>query len=93
MQDRMQRWMTWFKDLEKNGHITSKGQPLGNAGGGVVKDSKGNVSDGPYAETKDIVIGFTLIEAKDFDQAVKLTAGWPGFAEGGLIEIRPVQKM
>jgi hypothetical protein len=92
MQERMQRWRAWFADLEKKGHIKSLGQPLPQTGGGVVR-GKDKVSDGPYAETKDIVMGFTLIEAKDFEQAVELTKTWPGFEEGGLIEIRPIQKL
>lgn len=39
------------------------------------------------------MIGYTLIEAKDLEQAVKLTTGWPGFDEGGLIEVRPIMTM
>ncbi len=92
MQDRMQRWRAWFNDLEKKGHITSLGHPLAPTGGGVVR-GKGNVTDGPYAETKDIVMGYTLIEAKDFEEAAKLTGAWPGFEEGGCIEVRPVRKL
>ena len=49
--------------------------------------------DGPYAETKDIIMGFTLVEARDLDQAIKLTETWPGFDEGGCIEVRPVLKL
>ena len=91
MQERLQRWRAWFTDLEKRGHIKNIGQPLAQTGGGVVR-GKGKVSDGPYAETKDIVMGFTLVEAKDFAQAVELTGTWPGFEEGGVVEVRPVLK-
>jgi len=89
MQERLQRWRAWFADLEKKGHIKDIGQPLAQTGGGVVRDS-GKVSDGPYAETKDIVMGFTVVEARDFAQAGELTETWPGFDEGGCIEIRPI---
>lgn len=51
MQERMQRWRAWFNDLEQHGHIVNLGQPLANTGGCVVRDSKGRMSDGPYAET------------------------------------------
>jgi len=50
------------------------------------------VTDGPYAETKDIVIGFSVIEAKDFEQAVKLAAECPLVEIGGLVEVRPILK-
>ena len=91
MQERLRRWRVWFADLEKKGHIKDIGQPLAQTGGGVVR-GKGKVLDGPYAETKDLVMGFTLVEARDFAQAVELTETWPGFEEGGIIEIRPKLK-
>ena len=93
MQERLQRWRAWFGVLEKNGHIVNHGQPLAMTGGGVVRDDQGAMNDGPYAETKDIVIGYTLIQAESLEQAVKLTAGWPGFGDGGLIEVRPIMKL
>lgn len=93
MQERMQRWRAWFNDLEKRGYLANIGLPLAPTGGGVVRDAKGSVSDGPYAETKDIVMGYSLIQAKDLAEAVALTASWPGYEDGGMIEIRPVLKM
>jgi len=93
MQERMQRWRAWFAELENNGHLASIGHPLVPTGGGVVRDAKGTLSDGPYAETKDIVAGYSLIEAKDFDEAVKLTQNCPIYGDGGIIEVRPVMKM
>jgi hypothetical protein len=93
MQERLQRWQAWFKDLEKKGHLANYGQPLDTTAGRVVKDRKGSFSDGPYAETKDIVVGYSLIEAKDYDEAVALTIGHPIFDQGGMIEIRPILKM
>ena len=93
MQERMVKWLAWFNDLEKNGHMVDKGHPLTRTGGGVVKDKKGNLTDGPYAETKDIVIGYTVIEATDFEQAVLLSTGCPLLDDGGLVEVRPIMKL
>ena len=53
---------------------------------------KKNVTDGPYAE-KDLVIGYTLIEASDLAQASELSAGCPILEGGGLVEVRPVRPM
>jgi hypothetical protein len=92
MQDRMQRWRAWMKDLETQGHLVSMGNPLGPTGA-VVKDSKGSFSDGPYAETKDIVMGFSVVETKDLEQAIQLSKGCPILAAGGLVEVRPVLQM
>ena len=93
MQERMQRWQAWFKDVEKRGHLAHYGYPLEPKGGGVVKDKNGSVTDGPYAETKDIILGFSIIEASDFEQAVALAKTHPIYEQGGMIEVRPVRKM
>jgi hypothetical protein len=93
LQARMQKWLVWFKDLEQKGHLAVYGHPLNRTDGGVVRDKKGTVTDGPYAETKDIVIGFSVVEANDFEQAVKLASACPLLESGGLIEVRPVLKL
>jgi hypothetical protein len=93
MQDVMQQWQAWFKELEKKGNLVSIGVPLEPTGGGVVKDRKGSVSDGPYAETKDLVGGYSLIQAKDFAEAAELAKGCPIFDQQGMVEVRPVLKM
>jgi len=92
MQQQMQKWMTWLKDLGAKGHVKDQGQPLEPAGK-VVKGRHKTITDGPYAETKDIVAGFTLVEARDPDQAVELSKGCPIFETDGAVEVRPVAKM
>jgi hypothetical protein len=93
MQESIEKWQAWFKKMEQGGHLASFGQPLDPTGGRVIKDKSGGCTDGPYAETKDIVVGYSLISAKDLDEAAALTIGHPTFDEGGLIEIRPILKM
>ena len=92
MQEKMEKYLAWFKDMEARGHLAQFGQPLEPKTGRVVREG-GNVSDGPYAETKDIVMGYSLITAKDLDEAVALTQDHPIFEEGGVIEIRPLLKL
>jgi hypothetical protein len=92
MQEVMQKWMAWLKDLGQKGHLKDQGQPLEPAGK-FVRGSKKTVTDGPYAETKDIVGGYTLIEARDLDQAVELSKGCPIFESEGGVEVRPIMKM
>jgi len=92
MQKTMEKWVAWFKELGAKGHIKDPGHPLEHTGK-VVKGKQKIVTDGPYAETKDIVGGYTLVEAKDLGQAVELSYGCPIFETGGLVEVRPVQKM
>jgi hypothetical protein len=92
MQQTMQKWMTWMKELGAKGHIKDQGHPL-EPTGKLVKGTQKTITDGPYAETKDIVGGYTLIEAKDLDQATQLSLGCPIFEFGGLVEVRPVMKI
>jgi hypothetical protein len=88
----MQRWITWLQDLAKRGHIKDQGQPLEPAGK-VVNGQPGSISDGPYAEAKDLVGGFSIVLAKDLDEAAALTKGCPILDGGGSVEVRPVMKM
>jgi hypothetical protein len=54
-----------------------------------VRDGKRVVTDGPFAETKEQLGGYYLIEAKDLDQAISIAARIPG-ARHGSIEVRPI---
>ena len=54
-----------------------------------VRDGKTQVLDGPYAEAKEQLAGYYLIEAKDLDAALEWAARCPG-ASGGTMEVRPI---
>ena len=87
----MQTWLAWMRDLEKNGHLNNRGQPLAVAGK-VVRGSQKAVTDGPYVEVKDLVAGFIVVEARDLAQAVELSKGCPMLEGGGSVEVRPVDE-
>jgi len=93
MQQTLQKWRAWFDELEAKGQLVSLGQPLDKTNGGVVKDAKGTFSDGPYAETKDIVVGYSLVEAADLRHAMQLATGCPIYDQDGMVEVRPIMKM
>ena len=92
MQQMMQKWMGWMKELGAKGHLKDRGQPLERAGK-LVQGKRKTVTDGPFAETKDVVGGYTLIEAADLREAVELSEGCPIFEVDGAVEVRPVMKM
>jgi hypothetical protein len=92
MQERMQRWLKWFKEVTEKGHIKDRGLPL-ELGGKLVRGTcKSDVTDGPYPE-KDLVMGFSLIEAKDIDEASQLLLNNPIVLEGGVVEVRAVMPL
>ena len=48
------------------------------------------VTDGPFADTKEVLGGFCLVEAADLDEVIELAAGIPAARLGGAVEVRPV---
>ena len=54
------------------------------------RNNKLTITDGPFAETKEILAGFNLIEAEDMDEAVRIASSFP-WAEMGSIEVRPIR--
>jgi hypothetical protein len=81
----------WAEELEKSGHhILSAGlQSVRSAATVRVRNDKLSTTDGPFAETKEVLGGFTLIDAKDFDEALQIAAKFPA-AQIGSMEVRPV---
>jgi hypothetical protein len=92
MQERLARWTAWFKDLEGKGHLKALGHPL-ETNGTVIKDGGRTVHDGPYAESKDIVLGYSLVQASDLAEASALASSCPVLSYGGKVEIRPIRQM
>ena len=92
MQQVVKKWMDWRNSLEKSGHIQKLGERLAPTGK-VVRGRGKAVTDGPYAEAKDIIGGYMVAEADDIDQAVELAKGCPIFETDGAVEIRPIMSM
>jgi hypothetical protein len=83
--------IAYDEELRRSGHyIASDPLQLVNTARTVrVRNGKLSVTDGPFAETKEQLGGFLLIEAKDMDEAVELASKIP-MAKHGSIEVRPV---
>lgn len=64
-------------------------QPTATATTIRVRDGRTLTTDGPFAETKEVLGGFYQIEAKDLDEALELAAMCPG-ARWGTVEVRPI---
>jgi hypothetical protein len=65
-------------------------QPVSTASTVRLKDKKALITDGPFAETKEQLAGYFLVEANDLDEALKIAGGIPSVALGASIEVRPV---
>lgn len=87
-------YFAFTEDIRKSGHYIGGNplQPVRTATTVRVRDGKKAVTDGPFAETKEQLGGYYLVEAKDLDEAMSLAARIPG-AKHGSIEVRPIQLM
>ena len=81
----------WVDDLQARGiwKIGDQLAPVRRAKTVRVRDGKTLVTDGPFAETKEAVGGFDLIECGSLDEAIEIAARHP-VAQGGTIEVRPL---
>ena len=85
--------MAYVEVLRKGQHLllTHALQSVRTAATVRVRHGGRKVMDGPFAETKETLGGFFLIEARDMDEAIALAAGWPS-ARFGSIEVRPIEE-
>jgi hypothetical protein len=96
MLEMTKRYMTWAEGLGAKGKLAG-GEKL--TAGGVrhvkAKDGKPVVTDGPYAEAKDVVGGYFVIEAKDQAEAEAIAKDCPHvtIVASNWIEIRPIESM
>jgi hypothetical protein len=79
------------RDLHSNGQYLSTAplHPVSTATSIRIRDGKRLVTDGPFAETREQLGGFFMIDAKDLDEAIGIAARIPG-ARKGTVEVRPV---
>ncbi len=96
MMEMTKRYMAWAEGLRTKGKMVG-GEKLTASGGRHIKlkDGKPVASDGPYAEAKDVVGGYFILEAKDLAEAEALTRDCPHFALAptNWAEIRPIEDM
>jgi hypothetical protein len=90
----LQEYRAFTQSLQDGGQLQG-GHPLQPSSTAVtvrVRDGKTLTTDGPFAETKEQLIGFYLVEAKDVDEALGMAARIPG-ARWGAVEVRAVRAM
>lgn len=91
MQQHLQKWRNWIENLTKDG-IFKDGQPLGDAGK-AIRGKKAVVTDGPYAESKDLVSGYLIIKASSLSKATDIAKDCPVLEVNGSVEIREIKDL
>lgn len=86
--------LAYDQQLKKSGHFITAAalQPIENSTVVRVHGGKVSITDGPFAETKEHIAGFILIEARDLNDAIQVAAKIPP-ARFGFVEIRPVLEL
>src|ERR1041384_1085792 len=84
--------LAFDESIRKSGHcIASEAlQPVATATTVRMRNGKLSVTDGPFAETKEHLAGFYMIEARDLNEAIQIAAKIPP-AEVGSVEVRPIR--
>jgi len=83
----------YVDEMRENGHLVDA-RPLKSAATATtLRIRNGNLSttDGPFAETKEQIGGYFLIEARDLNEAIQVASRWPA-ARIGSVEVRPVEQ-
>jgi hypothetical protein len=87
-------WMPWAREVTARGVVLKDGarlRPASTATTVGTRDGEVLLSDGPFAETKEQIVGYNLIECADLDEAVETASRHPVVTRfGGRVEIRPI---
>lgn len=90
-QEHMQKWMHWMGALKEEGKLIGA-QPLVNTGK-VITGTNKVISDGPYAEGKELVGGYLACKADSYDEAVEIAKNCPILEHNGIVEVREIKEL
>lgn len=90
IQESMNKWFAWVEKLKQQEKYIS-GEAL-QVPAKMVSGTDQVVTDGPFVEAKELVGGYFVVKAADFDEAVEISRDFPDFNLEGSVEIREVMK-
>jgi hypothetical protein len=90
----IQKYNDWAEGLRKSGHLVSLNKLRDEPGKNITGVGPNQVvTDGPYAETKEIIGGYWIVTAADYDEAIKLASTCPSLEFGSRVEVREVEDL
>jgi hypothetical protein len=89
MQKIMDRTYAWFERLREEGKFKGA-QPLFNEGKVITGKTRRVVTDGPFAESKESVGGYLILNVPTLEEAIQIASDWPLLDFGSTLEVRPV---
>jgi hypothetical protein len=86
-------WAPWAREMQARGILLVEGSQLQPIRTATTVRNAGNevlVTDGPFAETKEQILGYDVIECADLDEAIYAASRHPAALSGGVVEVRPI---
>ena len=86
-------WAPWAREMQARGILLVEGSQLQPIRTATTVRNAGNevlVTDGPFAETKEQILGYDVIECADLDEAIYAASRHPVALSGGVVEVRPI---
>ena len=91
MEASMKKWMDWMGNFAAQNKLIDRGNRLHSAGKVV---NPGNVvTDGPFADIKELIGGYTLVRAESLEEATEMAKNCPILENGGTVEVREINPM
>lgn len=90
-QARTKSYMDWVGGIAAQNKLVDKGNRLMPTG--KVLRTKGSSTDGPYAEIKETIGGYSIIRANSYEEAIELAEGCPVLKIGGCVEVREINPL
>ncbi len=91
IQQSIKRYSTWAQKLRAEGKLASAEKLKDNTGMLLNRVNGQVVVDGPFAETKETIGGYFILNAADMDEAIEITKECPALGEGGMLELREIE--
>jgi hypothetical protein len=88
MQQNMNQWGNWIREALQKGWMVDPGDAL--TPEGKVVSTRKIVTDGPFVESKEVLGGYSVVQADSLAAAAELAKGCPALLTGGKVEVRPL---
>jgi len=89
----MQEYGAWIDDIRKSRHHLATGKLRPSSTANTIRERAGKpvITDGPFAETKEQLGGYHLVECRDLDEALSIAGRIPTLPVGGTVEVRQLE--
>lgn len=91
IQESIRRYSAWAQKLRAEGKLTSAEKLKDNTGLLLGRKNGQTAVDGPFAETKETIGGYFIINAANMNEALEISKECPALSEGGLVELREIE--